>query len=132
NDEQRWAAMSYVGYLGALESARWMGPTVDPSRAWLVAPDFTYAVAPSPARSLRDYRGQRHVLLVLYTLPASRARLAQLAAGYQTLATLGVEIVAVLTDASPDAIKQLGDEPRGLFPIATEGSADIVAAYRRF
>ena len=55
-----------------LETARWMGATVDPGRAWLVAPDFTYAVAPSPARALRDARGARHVLLVLYTLPASR------------------------------------------------------------
>ena len=131
-EEQRWDVINYVRFLGALESARWMGPKVDPGRAWLVAPDFSYAVGPAPARSLRDYRGQRHVLLVLYTLPASRARLAQLAAGYQTLATLGVEIIAVPTDSSPDAIKQLGDEPRVLFPIATEGSADIVAAYRRF
>ena len=72
------------------------------------------------------------MLLVLYTLPASRARLAQLAESYQTLATLGVEIVAVPTDASPNAIKELGDAPRVLFPVATEGSADIVAAYRRF
>ena len=41
-------------------------------------------------------------------------------------------LVAVPTDASPNAIKELGDAPRVLFPVATEGSADIVAAYRRF
>jgi copper resistance protein D len=89
-------------------------------------------VTPAPARTLRDYRGQRHVLLVLYTLPASRARLAQLAESYQTLATLEVEIIAVPTDASPTAIKALGNDPRVLFPVATEGAADIVAAYQRF
>jgi len=132
SEEQRWDVINYVRFLGALESARWMGPTVDRGRAWLVAPDFSYAVTPAPARTLRDYRGQRHVLLVLYTLPVSRARLAQLAGSYQTLATLEVEIIAVPTDASPNAIKALGDDPRVLFPVATEGAADIVAAYRRF
>jgi putative copper resistance protein D len=132
SEEQRWDVINYVRFLGALESARWMKPAVEPGRAWLVAPDFSYAVTPAPARALRDYRGHRHVLLVLYTLPASRARLAQLAESYQTLATLGVEIIAVPTDASPNAIKQLGDNPRALFPVVTEGAADIVAAYRRF
>jgi putative copper resistance protein D len=132
SDEQRWDVINYVRFLGVLESARWMGTTVDRGRAWLVAPDFTYAVGPAPARTLRDYRGQRLVLLVLYTRPASGARLAQLADSYQTLATLGVEIVAVPTDASPNAIKELGDTPRVLFPVATEGSPEIVAVYRRF
>jgi putative copper resistance protein D len=131
-EEQRWDVINYVRLLGTLETARWMSPTVDPGRAWLVAPDFSYAVAPAPARSLRDYRGTRHVLLVLYTLPASRARLGQLAEAYQLLSTVGVEVIAVPTDAAPDAIKRLGPEPRVLFPIVTEGAADILAVYRRF
>lgn len=131
-EEQRWDVINYVRLLGSLEPARWMGPTVDPGRAWLVAPDFSYAVGPSPARSLRDYRGTRHVLLVLYTLPASLPRLAQLAESYQLLATLGVEIVAVPGDAAPDAIRRLGAQPRILFPVVTDGAADILAVYRRF
>ena len=131
-EEQRWDVINYVRLLGAMESARWMGPKVDPGRAWLVAPDFSYSVGPSPARSLRDYRGSRHVLLVLYTLPASRTRLAQLAESYQMLSTIGVEIIAVPTDASPDAIKRLGAEPRIFFPVVTEGAPDILAVYHRF
>jgi putative copper resistance protein D len=131
-EEQRWDVINYVRLLGTLETARWMSATVDPGRAWLVAPDFSYAVAPAPPRSLRDYRGARHVLLVLYTLPASRPRLAQLAEAYQLLATVGVEVIAVPTDAGPDAIRRLGAEPRVLFPIVTEGAADILAVYGRF
>jgi hypothetical protein len=42
---------------------------------------------------------------------------------------LGVEIVAVPTDAAPDAIKRLGAEPRILFPVVTDGAADIVTTY---
>jgi putative copper resistance protein D len=72
------------------------------------------------------------VLLVLYTLPASRERLAQLAASYQLLSTLGVEVIAVPTNASPDAIRELGAEPRIFFPVVTEGAPEILDVYRRF
>jgi putative copper resistance protein D len=132
SEEQRWDVINYVRLLAAVEAARWMGPNVDPGRAWLVAPDFSFTVAPAPARSLRDYRGQRHVLLVLYTLPASRERLAQLAQAYQVLATVGLEIIAVPTDARPDAVRALGASPGVLFPVVTEGAPEILATYRRF
>jgi putative copper export protein/mono/diheme cytochrome c family protein len=132
DEEQRWDVINYVRLLAAAEAARWMGPSVEPGRPWLVAPDFGYTVAPAPARSLRDYRGQRHVLLVLYTLPASRERLAQLAQAYNVLATVGLEIIAVPTDARPDAVRALGASPRVLFPVVTEGAPDILATYRRF
>ena len=71
-------------------------------------------------------------LVVLYTLPQSRPRLTALAGAYETLAPLGVEIVAVPLDGGPDAIKRLGAEPRILFPIVTDGAADIVATYGMF
>jgi alkyl hydroperoxide reductase subunit AhpC len=41
-----------------------------------------------------------------------------------------VQVIAVPTNASPDAIRELGPEPRVLFPVVTDGAADIVAAYR--
>ena len=69
---------------------------------------------------------------MLYTLPAPRARLSELAEREGTLAMLGVEVIAVPTDAAPDAIRRLGEEPRVLFPVVTEGADDIVAAYRLF
>src|SRR2546430_6965338 len=48
------------------------------------------------------------------------------------LTTLGVEVIAVPKDASTDAIRALGAEPRILFPIVTEGAPDILAVYNRF
>src|SRR5207248_654451 len=81
------------------------------------------------ARALRDYRGARIVLVVVYTLPASRPRLAELAARYETLSPLGVEIIAVPADGAPDAIKRLGAESRIFFPVVTDGAPEIVRTY---
>jgi putative copper resistance protein D len=130
--EQRWDLVNFIRVLGAADTARALQPASQPQRPLVVAPDFAFAVGPTPARTLKDYRGRRSVLLVLYTLPASRARLATLAARYDVLVPLGVEIIAVPTDGAPDAIKRLGAEPRILFPVVTDGAPAIVAAYGLF
>jgi len=129
-DEQRWDLVNFVRALGSGDTARRLGPGLVPPT--LAAPDFTFAVGPTPPRALKDYRGRRIILLVLYTLPTSRARLARLAERYDPLVLRGAEVIAVPRDASPDAIRQLADEPRILFPVVTAGARDIVAAYDLF
>ena len=130
NEDQRWHLINFVRALGSGQAARRLGPGL--AAPELVAPDFTFAVGPTPPRALRDYRGSRIVALVLYALPASRARLAELAQHYEGLVRRGVEIVAVPRDAAPDAIRRLGDEPRVLFPVVTDGAREIIAAYDLF
>jgi hypothetical protein len=71
-------------------------------------------------------------LLVLYQLPESRARMSQIAGREGTLAMLGVEVIAVPTDADREAIRHLGEDPRVLFPVVTDGAAAIVSTYRLF
>ena len=130
--EQRWDLVNFIRALSAVDAARVLTPVVQPERPLVVAPDFVFAVGPTPPRALKDFRGRRSVLVVLYTLPNSRPRLTALAAAYETLAPLGVEIVAVPFDGGPDAIKRLGAEPRILFPVVTDGAAEIVATYGMF
>jgi putative copper resistance protein D len=132
SDEERWALVNHLRALGAAWEARTLGPAVEPGRPRVVAPDFAYGVGPTPARTLREFRGRRLVLVVLYTLPGSRPRVTQLAERYGTLTTLGVEVVAVPTDADPDAIRRLGGSPWVLFPVVTEGAREIVETYRLF
>lgn len=129
SEEQRWDIINFVRALGAAALARLVGPSVVPGGPAIVAPDFAFAVGPMPTRTLRDYRGRRIVLLVLYTLPASRPRLAQLAANYAGLAILGVEVIAVPRDSASDAIRRLGSQPRVLFPVVTEGGREIIEVY---
>jgi putative copper resistance protein D len=131
SEDQRWELINYLRALSAGHAARAMGPQIERDRRWLAAPDFTFAVGPTPPRALKDYRG-RTVLVVLYALPGSRARMSQLAGREGTLAMLGVEVIAVPIDADPDAIRRLGPDPRVMFPVVTEGAETIVAAYRLF
>ena len=130
-EDQRWELINFLRALSAGYGARGMGPAIERDRRWLVAPDFTFAVGPTPPRALKDYRG-RTALVVFYSLPGSRPRMNQLAGREGTLAILGVEVIAVPIDADPDAIRRLGPEPRVLFPVVTEGAETIVAAYRLF
>jgi len=132
-DEARcWDVINFIRALGAADESKRVGRQVEPDRAWLVAPDFTVSVGPLAPGALRDYRGRRMVLLVLYTLPGSRARITELARTYDVLWVIGVEVIAVPTHASPEAIGELGSSPPVLFPVVTDGGADIVATYRMF
>jgi putative copper resistance protein D len=128
--EQRWDLVNFVRVLGAAASARRLGPAISPPG--LVAPDFTFAVGPTPPRALKEYRGQRIILLALYTLPGSRPRLSELAQSYDALVIRRAEVIAVPRDAAADAIRRLGDEPRVLFPVVTEGAREIAAVYDLF
>jgi putative copper export protein/mono/diheme cytochrome c family protein len=130
--EQRWNLVNYLRALGAADSAQRLGAVVEAERPRIVAPDFAFAVGPTPPRALRDYRSARIVLVVVYTLPGSRPRLAELAARYDVLVPLGVEVIAVPTDGAADAIKRLGAEPRVFFPVVTDGARDIVTTYALF
>jgi putative copper export protein/mono/diheme cytochrome c family protein len=132
SEDERWDLINFLRALSAGEAARALAPRVEPGRPWLVAPDFSYAVGPTPPRALKDLRGRFTALVVLFSLPESRPRLAQLARTYSDLEASGVEVVAIPMGEERRIISRLGSNPPILFPIATEGAADIVAAYRLF
>src|SRR5204863_662108 len=129
-EAQRWDVINFIRALGTAAGSKSLGAQVQLDGAWLIAPDFTIFVGPLAPGALRDYRGRRMVLLVLYTLPGSRARISELARKYDVLWVMGVEIIAVPTRASSTAIAELGASPPVLFPVMTSGAADIVATYQ--
>ena len=132
--DARWHLINYLRALSAGDAARLLGPVRRaPSRPGSSRPTSRSRWAPTYSRSLKDYRGRKIVLLVLYTLPTSHARLAELAEALRACsATLGVEIIAVPTDADPDAIRRLADGPPILYPVVTDGAPEILDTYRLF
>jgi len=131
-EAERWHVINFLRAFGATTDQRRVGAVVEPNHAWLAAPDLTISVGPLTPTTLSDYRGKRMVLLVLYALPSSRARMTELARQYGTLSVLGVEVVAVPPRSAPEAIAELGQSPPVLFPVVTDGNEDIAAAYRLF
>ena len=132
SDDERWDLVNFLRTLSAAARARALTEALELERPELVAPDFAYAVGPGATRSLKDFRGRRVVLLVLFTLPQSRPRLAQLALDYDILQTMGAEVLAVPMDGGGQIISRLGTSPRILFPVVTEGGPEIVEAYALF
>jgi putative copper resistance protein D len=128
-EEERWDLINFIRALSAGERARTMTALVQPNRPWLVAPDFTIAVGPAPPRSLKELRDRWMVHLVLFTLPESRPRLVQLAEAYNTLQATGTELIAVPLGDGEHIIRRLGDRPPMLFPVITDGAAEIGATY---
>jgi putative copper resistance protein D len=135
-DAQRWRVINYLralanaGFCSAITSR--VGGQVEPGNAWLPSPDATVSVGPLPPTTLRDFRGKRIVLLVLYALPESRERMSELAKHYGALSVLGVDVVAVQPRSSPNAIAELGQKPPVLFPVVTEGNEDITTTFQMF
>ncbi len=132
SEEQRWDLVNFLRARAAGGQARTLGSRVEPPPPRIEAPDFAYAVGPSPPFALRDHRGRRVVLLVLFTLPRSRPRLAQLAQAYETLVVMGAEVIAVPTRPDPRILARLGPSPRIFFPVVTDGGPDIVRTYDLF
>jgi putative copper resistance protein D len=129
SEDDRWDLINLLRAISAADQAQRLGPVVEPNRPWLAAPDFSYAVGPGPGQTLKDFRGRRPILLVLFSLPGSKERLGRLAHSYDTLRGLGAEVLAVPVDGGERIITRLGADPPILFPVVTEGSVEITRAY---
>ena len=131
-EDDRWDLINFIRALAAGEQARLLSAAIEPNRPRVVAPDASFAVGPAPAKSLKDFRGVKMLVLVFFTLDDSRPRLADLARAYETLQALGVEIIAVPLEAQGPVIARLGADPPIYFPVITEGAEDLQRAYGLF
>jgi putative copper resistance protein D len=103
-----------------------MAPLVDP--AWQVAPDFAFQTLAGENKTLKEYRGQNVVLLVLFTWPQSQPRLKQLEAMREALAAAGVEVLAVPRDARAFLDRDETSEPLSL-SVAIDGSQEAFETF---
>ncbi len=131
-EESRWDVVDFIRASAAAGALGRLGPEVEPSGGRVLAPDFSVAVGPGVVQSLRDYRGRRVVLLVLFSLPESRPRIDQIARAYASLVAMGAEVIAVPLRPSPDILRRLGASPPVFFPVATDGASEIVSTYELF
>jgi copper resistance protein D len=126
DERQRWNVINFIQARAAAVLPLALQPQVTPGPAPL-APDFTFERRGSQG-TLRQTIEKGPLLLVLYRLPFSEARLQQLAAAQNELNAAGIRLLAVPIDAQPvDA--ETAVPPLDF--VATIG-ADTAAAYALF
>ena len=130
SEEERWDLINFVRTLSAAEQARSMGPWIEPI-PWLVAPDFSYTAGLGEGQMLKDYRGDKLVLLILFSLPASAERLAQLQELHPRLRELRVEMLWVPLQHDREVHRELSGLPV-IYPIVVDGAAEVAATYSLF
>jgi putative copper resistance protein D len=127
-EEERWDMINFLRALSYAERARQMSALVEPD-PWLVAPDFVYRTLTEESRSLKDHRGSEIVMLVLFSLPASKARIMELEKAHGLLQNKKVKVLAIPKEIRE--IRQLRSAIKSL-PVVTDGSREAFDTYALF
>ena len=123
---ERWELISFVRALASAERARTLTDAVQVGGEGPVAPDFSFS-ANGVGRRLRDVVRREPVLLVLFTVPGSSARLSELSRARADLVRAGALVVA----APMDGVDGAPASADGL-SIVTKGSTAVAGAYGLF
>jgi len=124
SEEDRWDLINFLRALSDSERARNLATVIE-DEPWLVAPDFGYRTSVGEMKTLRDFRSDSIVLLVLPGPRGPKDRVRQLAASLPRLRAAGIEVVVV-----PDSTPYDASSYPGL--IVNEGMREIIDTYALF
>jgi len=130
SDAEIWDLVQFLRAQSDAEAATALSNHVQPWRAAIVAPDFTFELAGQGQESLSQRRESSITLLVLYALPQSLAYLRALAAETSAFGETGVRVIAMpLSATAPSA--DAGPRSDGGSIVAIT-SANVSTAYAMF
>ncbi|SFL74297.1 CopD family protein [Nitrosomonas communis] len=129
SEENRWDIVNYLHALSRGFDARLLGTMIMPESPDFGAPVFSYFAHDGSGGSLKDFRLQKNILLVLFSWPQSQQRLSQLKEAYENFSlTHNTEIMAVPMRAPNE--QELRDIKSSItFPVVTEGWQEISKSY---
>jgi len=131
-EEDRWDVVNYLHAMSRGYQARLMSPKVKPEQPQpnMGPPNFSYAAQNGSSGTLKDFRGQKNVLLVLFSWPQSRERLQELKSLHSRLNQANTVLLAVPEDdLPPQDMARIAELP---FPVVTQGSHEILQSYALF
>ncbi|MCP9450476.1 MAG: CopD family protein [Nitrospira sp.] len=131
SEEERWDVLNFLHANARGYQARIITPRILPGQPFMVPPNFSYSAHDGLRGTLKDFRGQEHVLLVLFSWPESQARLDELRAAYALLRERNTALLAVpMNDPLPDDMSSfLAKLP---FPVVIQGAGEIGRSYALF
>jgi len=131
SEEDRWDVVNFLHATSRGYQARLINPYVAPNQPYMAPQNFSYSAHDGTSGTLKDFRRQKAVLLVLFAWPESRARLNQLRSAYATLSDANTVILAAsVNDLNPEDLATItADMP---FPVVTQGAPEIARSYALF
>jgi putative copper resistance protein D len=131
SEEDRWDIVNFLHAMSRGYQARLISPYVAPNQPYMAPQNFSYSAHEGSSGTLKDFRREKAVLLVLFSWPESRARLDQLQMAYPTLRNGNTEVLAVPVHepTSQDMATITATMP---FPVATQGAPEIARSYALF
>ena len=110
-----------------------MSPRVKPNQPQpsMGPPNFSYFAHDGSSGTLKDFREQKTVMLVLFSWPQSQARLEQLRQAHESLSGSNTQILAVPMN-DPDLQEMAAIMASLPFPVVTQGAAEITRSYALF
>lgn len=129
SEENRWDIVNYLHALSRGFAARLLGTMIIPESLDIGAPVFSYFAHDGSGGSLKDFRLQKNILLVLFSRPQSQQRLSQLKEAYADFnRTHNTKILAVPIRTLDE--QELRDMTSSVpFPVVTEGWQEISKSY---
>ena len=131
SEEDRWDVVNFLHATSRGYQARLINPYVAPNQPYMAPQNFSYSAHDGTSGTLKDFRRQKALLLVLFSWPESRERLSQLRLAYATLSDSNTVVLAVpVNNPSPQDLAAItADMP---FPVATQGAPEIARSYNLF
>ena len=131
SEEDRWDVVNFLHATSRGYQARLINPYVAPNQPYMAPQNFSYSAHDGTSGTLKDFRRQKAVLLVLFSWPESQERLDQLRQAYATLRDGNVAVLEVpVNDLNQQDLAGL---TAGMtFPVATQGASEITRSYSLF
>ena len=130
-EEDRWDLVNFLHATSRGYQARLINPYVAPNQPYMAPQNFSYSAHDGTSGTLKDFRRQKAVLLVLFSWPESRERLDQLRLAYSSLRDRNTAVLAApVNDLSPQDLAAVTIAMP--FPVATQGAQEIARSYTLF
>jgi len=130
-EEDRWDLVNFLHATSRGYQARLINPYVAPNQPYMAPQNFSYSAHDGTSGTLKDFRRQKAVLLVLFSWPESRERLDQLRLAYSSLRDSNTAVLAApINDLSPQDLAAVTIAMP--FPVATQGAQEIARSYTLF
>jgi putative copper resistance protein D len=131
SEEDRWDVLNFLHANSRGYQARLISPRVVPNQPYVAPQNFSYTAHDGSSGTLKDFRRQQAVMLVLFSWPESRTRLDELRRSYARIKASNTELLAVpINEPGPQEMAVI--TANAPFPVVTQGATEIARSYALF